>query len=232
MREKASIREALEEIREMKACLFDMDGLIFDTERSFMEQLSVVMGEEGYHLTREIYCSTLGLSGEELRDKMRGYYGREYPFREMSRRARERLNRVAESVGLAVKPEIPGILEYLHERKVPCAVASGSRSDLVRKYLGINGLDRYFQAVVGGEQVSRSKPAPDIFLLAAEEIGTAPEHCVVLEDSENGIRAGRAAGCVTLCVPDMKMPREEFSQDIDYLVVREELFFSRTDFND
>lgn len=220
MRRVASIREALEELSYQRACLFDMDGLIFDTERSFMEQLALVMGERGYHLTREIYCDTLGLSGEELRDRMRGYYGSEYPFQEISREARERLNRVAATVGLAVKPEILNILAYLQERNVPCAVASGSRSDIVRKYIEICHLDRYFQAMVGGEQVGASKPAPDIFLLAAEKLHIKPERCLVLEDSENGIRAGKAAGCATLCVPDMKWPGEEAFPEIDYLVVR------------
>ncbi len=220
MRQVGSIREAMEEIQEQGACLFDMDGLIFDTERSFMEQLASVMGERGYRLTREIYCDTLGLSGEELMDRMRGYYGSEYPFREISRAARERLNRVAETVGLAIKPEISGILAYLQERGVPCGVASGSKTDMVRKYLEICKLDRCFQAIVGSDQVSCSKPAPDIFLLAAEKLHMLPECCVVLEDSENGIRAGKAAGCITVCVPDMKWPGEEVLRDIDYLVVR------------
>lgn len=220
MRRVACIREALEEVRDIQACLFDMDGLIFDTERSFMEQLALVMGERGYRLTREIYCEMLGLSGEELRDGMRGYYGSEYPFQEISRGARERLNRVAETVGLAVKPEISAVLAYLQERGVSCGVASGTRSDMVRKYLESCNLDRYFQAMVGGEQISRSKPAPDIFLLAAEKLQAMPERCVVLEDSVNGIRAGKAAGCITICVPDMKWPGEEVFREIDYLVVR------------
>lgn len=216
----SSIREALEEIRDIGACLFDMDGLIFDTERSFMEQLALAMGERGYHLTREIYCDTLGLSGEELRGRMLECYGPEYPFQEISREARARLNRVAETVGLAVKPEISSILAYLQERNVPCGVASGSRSDMVRKYLEICDLDSYFQVMVGGEQVEASKPAPDIFLLAAEKLQVMPERCVVLEDSENGIRGGKAAGCTTLCVPDMKMPGKAYFGDIDYLVSR------------
>ena len=197
-----------------------MDGLIFDTERSFMEQLALVMGERGYRLSREIYCEMLGLSGEELRDRMRGYYGSRYPFRDISREARERLNRVAETVGLAVKPEISSILAYLRDRGVRCGVASGSRSDIVRKYLEMCDFEQYFQAMVGGEQVPCSKPAPDIFLLAADMLKANPDRCAVLEDSENGIRAGRAAGCITICVPDMKWPGEEVYQDIDYLVVR------------
>lgn len=220
MREVAAIREALDRLQMKKACLFDMDGLIFDTERTFMEQLSVVMGEYGYRLTREIYCETLGMAGDLLRKKMETHYGEAYPLREIGGKAREKVNRIAETVGLAVKPEIPQVLASLQEKGVPCAVASGTRSDMVEKYLEITGLRKYFQVVVGGEQVSHSKPEPDIFLLAAGKLDIAPEDCVVLEDSENGVRAGKAAGCATVCVPDLQSPREEFFRDIDYMVRR------------
>lgn len=223
MREVAAIREALEMLQMKKACLFDMDGLIFDTERTFMEQLSIVMEEYGYHLTREIYCGTLGTTGDELRQRMEKYYGEAYPLREIGGKAREKVNRIAQTVGLAVKPEIPQVLASLQEKGISCAVASSSRSDMVEKYLEIAGLRKYFQVVVGGEQVSRSKPAPDIFILAAQKLGIAPEDCVVLEDSENGVRAGKAAGCATVCVPDLQAPREEFFRDINYMVRRKVL---------
>lgn len=221
MRETASIGEALEMARGMKACLFDMDGLIFDTERCFMEQLSVVMSEYGYRLTKEIYCETLGLSGDVLRETMTGHYG-DYPFHEVGRKARDRVGVIAETVGLSVKPEIRKILARLAGEGVPCAVASGSRSDVVERYLETAGLRQYFGAVAGAEKVSRSKPAPDIFELAAELLQVNCADCVVLEDSENGVLAGREAGCTTVCVPDLKMPRREYFDDIDYLVQRTE----------
>lgn len=220
MIEVANIREALEKNTEKKACLFDMDGLIFDTERSFMEQLSVVMDEYGYRLTREIYCEMLGLGGEVLRRKMKGYFGQDYPFSEISREAVRRVNRIAETVGLTVKPEICDVLSVMMERGIPCAVASSSRSERVRRYMEIVGLAEYFQVIIGGERVSHSKPAPDIFLLAARELGVSPEECVVLEDSENGVCAGGKAGCTTICVPDLKMPGREVWQYIDYLIKR------------
>lgn len=218
MQEAKSIRDALEKTGQVRACLFDMDGLIFDSERCFMEQLSVVMHEYGYHLTREIYCETLGMSGDMLQKVMLGHYGQEYPFHEIGQRARARVDTIALSVGLAVKQDIQEILALLKGRGVLCAVASGSRTEAVEKYLGAAGLDQYFDVAVGGEQVSHSKPAPDIFELASLRLDIPPQECVVLEDSENGIRAGKAAGCTTICVPDLKMPRKEFFRDIDFLV--------------
>lgn len=220
MIEVASIRDAIEKNGDKKAFLFDMDGLIFDTERSFMEQLTVVMSEYGYRLTRDIYCETLGTGGDVLLGKMQKHYGQDYPFFEISRETTKRVNQVAESVGLAVKPEIRSVLSEIAERNLPCAVASSTRSETVIRYLEMSGLHGYFSAVIGGDRVAHSKPAPDIFLLAAKELQVCPDACVVLEDSENGIRAGKGAGCTTICVPDLKMPDEQVHQCIDYLVRR------------
>ena len=86
------------------------------------------------------------------------------------------------------------------------AVASSSRMDNIRHHLRSAGIEGYFDAIASGQEVERSKPEPDIFLLAAERIGCAPEECYVFEDSSNGIRAGMAAGCVTVMVPDMVPP--------------------------
>lgn len=201
-----------------KAVIFDMDGLIFDTERLFMEQLAIAMKEHGYTLTREIYCETLGLGGAILQEKMCSYYGEEYPFAQMGEEAEKRVKLVAETVGLTVKPQIPEVLQYLQEKKIPCGVASSTRSDMVKLYLQKAGLFSYFQEIVGGEMVERSKPQPDIFLLACERLGQKPRECVVLEDSENGVRAAAAAGCSVICVPDLKQPSKEVAALADYLV--------------
>ena len=88
------------------------------------------------------------------------------------------------------------------------AVASSSGRDRILSNLRATGLERFFDAVVSGQQVERGKPEPDIFLLAAKEIGCPPEDCYVFEDSLNGVRAGMAAGCTTVMVPDLVPPPE------------------------
>lgn len=220
MKKVESIIKAVEMFSDKEAFLFDMDGLIFDTERTFMEQLAVVMEERDYHLTREIYCETLGLGGEALREKMFSYYGREYPFYEISKEAGRRVKKISGTVGLSVKPEIREVLDYLKKNGKVCAVASSSRTETVEHHLNISGLRFFFQQIIGGEQVEKSKPAPDIFLLAARRLGKAGNQCVVLEDSENGVRAGLAAGCRVICVPDLKMPAIEVQKKVDILVLR------------
>lgn len=187
--------------------IFDMDGLIFDTEKLFMRELGEVMAESGYTLTRERYVKTLGLTGERLKSTMLGYYGSDYPHAEMSRKARERVDKAALAGELTVKPGIRELLELLNKKGIPCAVASSTHTVYVEKYLTAAGLRRYFDEVIGGELAERSKPAPDIFLKALN--GTEPENALVLEDSENGIRAAHAAGIPVICIPDMVYPSPE-----------------------
>lgn len=195
-----------------KGFLFDMDGLIFDTERLFMEQLALVMAEEGYRLSREVYIRTLGMGGRELEQVMLSEYGEDYPFHEMGRRARERVDVVADTVGLVLKPHILELLVWLQEQGLVCAVASSSNSVSVRKYLECTGILSYFSVIIGGEMVEHSKPAPDIFLLACEKCGLEPHQAVVFEDSENGVRAAAAADIPVICVPDLKQPSPEVCQ--------------------
>lgn len=210
--------QTIRHFEKKKAAIFDMDGLIFDTERLFMEQLAIAMKENGYELTREIYCETLGLAGEKLEQTMRSHYGAGYPFAEMGKAAEKRVRIVAETVGLTIKPQIIEVLQYLQEKEILCAVASSTKSDTARFYLQKTGILSYFQEVIGGEMVEKSKPEPDIFLLACNRLGQEPKQCVVLEDSENGVRAAAAAGCSVICVPDLKQPSKEAVLLADYLV--------------
>ena len=157
-----TILEAAKHFEEKKAFLFDMDGLIFDTEQLFMEQLAIVMKEHGYTLTKEFYIQSLGLTGETLKSLMCGAYGEEYPFAELSAESRRRVSIVAETVGLRVKPGIRQLLGWLCEHHKNCAVVSSTHAKYVRKYLEYAGIDSYFKEVIGGDMVERSKPEPDI----------------------------------------------------------------------
>ena len=220
MKTYPDIIAAAKAYRMAKVFVFDMDGLIFDTERLFMEQLAVVMAEKGYRLSREVYVSTLGMGGRRLEQAMLRQYGSDYPFHEMSSRTRERVDLVADTVGLVLKPKILELLVWLREQGIVCAVASGTHSPSVRKYLEQSGILPYFSVIVGGEMAQRSKPAPDLFLLACERCGIEPHQAVVLEDSENGVRAAAAAGIPVICVPDLRQPGPEVCQMAD-AVVRE-----------
>lgn len=208
-REFTDLLEAVNAQKNFKAVIFDMDGLIFDTERSFMEQLAVVMKERGYNLSREVYIETLGACGDVLKNIMYKHYGDDYPIEECGNAAQARVNMVAETVGLCVKPQIHDLLEMLKERDIPCAIASSTKSVNVENYLRHAGLSGYFAEITGGEMVKVSKPEPDIFLMACEKLRVSPKDALVLEDSENGIKAAYAAGIPVICVPDLKEPGKE-----------------------
>lgn len=189
--------------------IFDMDGLIFDTERLFMRELGKVMENYGYTLTEEIYVQLLGLSDKALMDKMSETYGKGYPFKEISLKTRENMSECAKNGDLTIKDGIPELLEFLKSAVIPCTVASATHTEYVEKYLRIAGLDGFFSDITGGDCVKRSKPYPDIFERACEKFGVNPENALVMEDSENGITASYRAGIPVVCVPDMKYPSEK-----------------------
>ena len=129
---------------------------------------------------------------------------------ECMKRVRQKLK-----VHVPKKPGIDRILKAFHDKGVRLAVASSSYPEQIESNLKLAGMREYFDAVVSGKEVEHGKPAPDIFLLAAERIGCAPETCYVFEDSENGIRAGKAAGCTAIMIPDVLTPSEEIKEIAD-----------------
>lgn len=191
----------------IKKVIFDMDGLIFDSERVFMGELSIVAADYGYNITEENYVKSLGLTGDTLYRQQKDIYGDDYPHYEISRKARERVDNIANSCGLPVKSGIRELLGFLSENKIPCVVASSTHARYVEKYLEVSGLRKFFDKIIGGDMVSRSKPEPDIFLAAADT--ASPADCLVLEDSINGIIAASRAGIPVICIPDMVYPTED-----------------------
>ena len=189
----------------LKKAIFDMDGLIFDSERLFMEKLGSEMAKRNYTLTREIYVNLLGLNKKTVEINMKSVYGADYPFAELSEAARAEM-RIAAKKGLPVKKGIPELLEYLKESGTECVVASSSETRFVREYIEGAGLSGYFTELIGGETVRMSKPNPEIFLKALG--GTPKENALIFEDSENGVRAAINAGIGVICIPDMKRPDE------------------------
>lgn len=201
-----------------KLVIFDMDGLIFDSERLFMKHLIKIANEYGYTITKEMYVNTLGLAGENLRKKMNEYCGPDYPLREIGEKSRVSMKEEIMTDGLPVKPGIRDLLEYLKNKEIPVAVASSSPKRHVTEYLEITGLLNYFRLVIGGESVANSKPAPDIFFKVADELHMPFNKCMVLEDSENGIRAAYNARMIPVCIPDLKYPCDDVAGLADIIL--------------
>ncbi len=192
--------------------IFDMDGLIFDTERLFMTTKDGVMKEYGYTQQKDDYIHTLGTCGQQLLDILHNLYGNDYPAEEISQKCRTLVTEKIRRDGPPVKPGIPELLAWFASNNIPCCVASSTKHNIVVEYLRLAKLDKYFAFVIGGDQVQRSKPNPDIFLAACQQAGIKPEHSLVLEDSENGILAASNANISVVCIPDLKVPSEEIAK--------------------
>lgn len=199
-----------------KLMIFDMDGLIFDTERLFMECEQQIAKDYGYDMTLERYCQTLGLNGQQLKDTMLRMFGAGYPFEEISKKTRETLNAQNKNKALPMLPGIPELLAFFKEHHVPCAIASSTHERYVKEYLKNASIDNYFDTVIGGDMVKRSKPFPDIFQKALELNNVNPNDAYVLEDSENGILAANRAGIPVICIPDLKVPAPSFLEMTTY----------------
>ena len=192
-----------------RAVIFDMDGVIFDTEHLAMRLWIQAAGELGIPGIAEVYPLVIGTTTARTYEILNERYGSSFPREAFDGRVRELYHEHYEREGLPVKPGVPELLSSLSAHRVPLALASSTHSELVRRELQDAGFLDYFDVVIGGDMVTHSKPHPEIFLRAAEALHTLPEDCYVIEDSFNGIRASAAAGTHPLMVPDMLQPTEE-----------------------
>ena len=198
-------------MRAETAVLFDMDGVIFDSERACLSVWQELAAELGLEGIAEVFIRCVGTNKRRTEEIFREAYP-ELNFKTFDTAVRARfLSRYGEG-RLPVKPEAEEILRALHEAQIPLALASSTERAVVERELREAGLLRYFDALTCGDQVRRSKPDPEIFLLAARALGKEPQSCYVIEDSFNGIRAAAAAGMHPIMVPDMLPPDEEMER--------------------
>ena len=190
-----------------KGAIFDMDGLLFDTERVFQQTWQEIAREHDIVLDDRFIKTVSGTSGERLCQVIKDYYHVDNAamlVEDCMKRVRDKL-----AVHVPMKDGVLEVLDFFKQKNVKMAVASSSSTTQIEANLKIAGIRDYFAEVVSGTEVSNGKPEPDIFLYAAEKIGCNPKECYVFEDSENGIKAGYAAGCVTVMVPDLIEASEE-----------------------
>lgn len=189
--------------------IFDMDGVIFDTERFYIDCCVPAAEKVGLTGMHEVALGCIGLTVEETEKRLIAAYGEDAPLKEFHEETFRIFRRRYEEEGLPIKPGVREILTWLREAGARVALASSTYTDTVRTELADADLIDYFDVIIGGDMAKRSKPAPDIFLQAAEALGVDPSECFIIEDSFNGIRAAFAAGARPLMVPDLLEPDEE-----------------------
>lgn len=193
----------------LEAVIFDMDGVIFDSEALVLKTWKQVAGKYGIPDIEETCRECLGTNHEATKNIFKKHYGEDFPYDTYKKEMAELFHQQAAGGNLEKKPGIHELLEYLRSLKIKTGLASSTREEIVRKELSEGGLLSYFDEIVCGDMVKRSKPAPDIYLEACRRLLVKPEHCYGIEDSYNGIRALKSAGMHPLMVPDLAEPTEE-----------------------
>lgn len=198
-------------MKNLQAVFFDMDGLMFDTERLSAALWVKHAPTFGLHLKTEDLELLRGRNAADGRAAFLQKFGADVPFDALRAAMRAEYQ---ESLRKKI-PILPGLMElltFLQGQKIPMAVVSSTGKELVQQHLKVAGIISYFDALICGDMVKHSKPCPDIYLLAAQTLCVTPANCLVLEDSYNGVRAGHSAGCYTVMVPNMDLPTPEMEE--------------------
>ena len=190
----------------MRGAIFDMDGLLIDSERIWQAQWRELAAERGITLPEDFAGEICGVAGERKLAVLSRNFHTDDP-EEVSRACSARVHRLEEH-GVPLKPGVLTILQGLRGANFRIALASSSPMDMVLHNLRADGVEGYFDALTAGGEVTRGKPEPDIFLLAAKKLDLPPEECYVFEDSLVGVEAGFRAGCCTVMIPDLMQPDE------------------------
>ncbi len=204
--------------KDFKAVVFDMDGVIFDSEMLVIECWQVIAKKYGISGIEEACQEVLGVNATETKEKFLLRYGKDFPYDAYKAEVSKLFHDNYDNGKLPLKPGVVELLQYLKEENVKVALASSTRSAVVKQELTDAGIIDYFQVVIGGDMVSRSKPQPDIFLKACEELGVAPEDAFAVEDSYNGIRAAAAGHLRPIMVPDLMPPTEEMQEKSEIIL--------------
>ncbi len=193
------------------AIVFDMDGLLFDTETLYVEGAITAATELGHDVSAEIVLRTTGGPWSQTRQLLLEHFGEAFPADDFVTVWLRHFWVLAED-RLALKPGVVELLGTLDELRLPRAIATSSSHATVQHHLAAHGLASRFDAIVGAGDYASGKPAPDPYLLAAERLGVAPALCLALEDSHNGVRSAHAAGMMAVMVPDLLEPTAEIRE--------------------
>ena len=189
--------------------VFDADGTLFDTE-NLMYEVWVEVGEEmNFPYPGREYLDYVGLNRAAVLALMRERYGEDFDGAEFMVRCVDRLSQRIEGEGVPLKPGVQEILAFLREKNIPVGLATSTHRVRTDRRLELCGLKDCFQAVTTGDEVSKGKPDPEIYLATCGKLGLDPARCLAVEDSKNGILSAKAAGMSVAMIPDMIPPSEE-----------------------
>ena len=193
----------------IKAVIFDMDGILIDTEKWLNVYWQQAATEAGFEVTREDGLAIRSLAGKYAGPYLRGIFGESFDYEAIRERRKELMREHIAKYGIEKKPGVDDILSYLAEKNMKRAVATATDPERTKQYLTQIGIYDKFDKIVSATTVENGKPQPDVYLYACEQIGEKPEDCIAVEDSPNGILSAYRAGLSVVMVPDLTEPDEE-----------------------
>lgn len=196
----------------IKGVVFDMDGLMFDTERLAKEGWAYAGSRMGIDITEDVVVKTLGLNAEKTKAVLCAELGEDFDYYTARKMRVDYINAYIEKHGIPVKAGLMELLDYLITNHYEITVATSSEKEVAEYYFAKAGIAGYFDQIVCGDMIEHGKPEPDIYLKASEIMGIRPEECLALEDSPMGILSACRAGMKPAMIPDLLQPDEETSR--------------------
>lgn len=194
------------------AVIFDMDGVLIDTEKHYNAAWCQAATEAGFPFTREHALLLRSCEAKEGEKLMQGIFGPSFDYYAIRERRRELVRERLAQYGLEKKPGVEETLRFLRAKGIKTAVATATALDITKSHLTTIGVYDLFDSIVSAKNVAHGKPEPDVYLYACEQIGERPQDCMAVEDSPNGIMAAYRAGLRTVMVPDLTQPDEELTK--------------------
>ncbi len=195
----------------VKAVVFDMDGVIFDSEKLYRKHWMITAGEYGIpqDVMRELCNLIAGATKERNEKLMKSRFGEDFDYMAFREKTMNRMDQDILENGVELKPFVVELLEYLKKNKYRIGLATSTQKERAQRNLENAGVFEYFDEIVYGGMVVNGKPAPDIYLLACEKLGVSPKDAIGIEDSINGVKSSFVAGLQTIMVIDLIEPTKE-----------------------
>lgn len=196
----------------IKAIIFDMDGLMIDSERVTFEGYQEMLKKMNLTMSEDFYITLLGKPIKGIYQRFYDVYGQDFPIESVIKDVHQYMAERFEKEGVPLKKGLIPLLEYLKAYHYKTIVATSSNRDRVDNILQSADIEKYFDDSICGDEVTKGKPNPEVFLKSCQKLGVNVDEAIVLEDSEAGIQASHAANIKVICIPDMKYPEPEFAE--------------------
>lgn len=196
----------------IKAIIFDMDGLMIDSERVTFECYQERLKDMNLTLDEEFYKTLLGKPIKGIYQRFYDVYGNDFPIENVIQDVHQLMAERFETEGVPVKKGLVELLHYLKDNNYKTIVATSSNRDRVDKILAQAKITEFFDDSICGDEVTKGKPNPEVFLKSCQKLGVNVDEAIVLEDSEAGIQASYDANIKVICIPDMKYPEKQYEE--------------------